>query len=43
VTILTMSRLDRPTCHLQRNGDGVWTGQWLEHERMPIEFIPLEK
>jgi hypothetical protein len=42
-TILTLSRLDRPTCHLQRNGDGVWKGQWLEHERMPIEFIPLEK
>jgi hypothetical protein len=42
-TILTLSRLDRPTCHLQRNGDGAWKGQWLEHERMPIEFIPLEK
>ncbi len=41
-TILTLGRLDRPTCHLQRNGDGIWTGQWLEHERMPIEFIPLE-
>jgi hypothetical protein len=40
--ILTLGRLDRPTCHLQRNGDGSWHGQWLEHERMPIEFIPLE-
>ncbi|MCS7022598.1 MAG: hypothetical protein NZU63_12310 [Gemmataceae bacterium] len=41
-TILTLSRIDRPTCHLQRNNDGVWKGQWLEYERMPIEFIPLE-
>jgi len=41
-TILTLSRLDRPTCHLQPNGDGIWRGQRLEHERMPIEFIPLE-
>jgi hypothetical protein len=41
-TILTLSRLDRPTCHLRRNVDGVWEGQWLDHERMPIEFIPLE-
>lgn len=41
-TILTLSRLDRQTCHLERNGDGSWHGQWLEHERMPIEFIPLE-
>ena len=41
-TILTLSRLDRPTCHLHRDSDNVWRGQWLEHERMPIEFIPLE-
>ncbi len=40
--VLTLSRLDRPTCHLQRNGDGIWEGRWLEHERMPVEFIPLE-
>jgi hypothetical protein len=40
--ILTLSRLDRPTCHLERNGDGSWHGHWLEHERMPVEFIPLE-
>jgi hypothetical protein len=40
--VLTLSRLERPTCHLERNGDAVWKGQWLEHERMPVEFIPLE-
>lgn len=39
---LTLSRMDRPTCHLVRNDDGVWKGRWLEHERMPIELIPLE-
>jgi hypothetical protein len=41
-TILTVSRLDRPTCHLRKSDDGVWRGQWLEHERMPIELAPLE-
>jgi hypothetical protein len=27
---------------LERNGNGIWTGQWHEDVRMPIEFIPLE-
>ena len=36
--LLTMSRLDRRTCHLRREEDGVWRGQWLEHERMPVEL-----
>jgi hypothetical protein len=40
--ILTISRLDRPTCHLVRGIDGVWRGRWLEFEKMPIEFIPME-
>lgn len=39
---LTLSRFDRPTCHLVRNGDGVWRGEWLENERMPVELLPLE-
>jgi Mannosyltransferase putative len=39
---LTISRLDRPTCHLHRDADGVWRGAWLEHERMPIDLVPLE-
>jgi hypothetical protein len=38
--VLTISRLDRPTCHLKRDGDGTWRGTWLDHERMPIELIP---
>lgn len=39
--ILTISRIDRPTCHLERDDEGVWRGAWLEHERMPIELIPF--
>lgn len=35
---LTLSRLDRPTCHLRQGKDGIWRGAWLEHERMPIEL-----
>jgi hypothetical protein len=39
--VLTLSRVDRPTCHLKRDHEGVWRGAWLEHERMPIELIPF--
>jgi hypothetical protein len=39
---MTISRMDRPTCHLVRQSDAVWRGRWLEHERMPVELIPLE-
>ncbi len=41
--VLTISRLDRPTCHLRRDHEGTWRGAWLEHERMPIELIPWVK
>jgi hypothetical protein len=37
--VLTISREDRPTCHLRRNGDGTWRGKWLEFERMPVELL----
>ncbi len=40
--VLTLSRLDRPTCHLRCDLDGIWRGSWLEHERMPIELIPQD-
>lgn len=40
-TILTLSRLDRPTCHLVRKGDGTWHGRWLEFERMPVVMEPI--
>jgi hypothetical protein len=39
---LTLSRIDRPTCHLHRDPDGTWRGHWLHHEKMPIELIPLD-
>jgi hypothetical protein len=28
------------TCTLNRHDDGVWRGQWLVYERMPIELVP---
>jgi len=31
-----------PTCILTENKDGVWKGNWLRHEKMPIEMIPTE-
>lgn len=34
--ILTLSRIDRPTCHLVLESGGLWTGRWTAHERMPI-------
>ena len=39
--VLTISRLDRPTCHLRQATGGVWRGSWLEHERMPVELVPV--
>ncbi len=39
--VLTLSRIDRPTCHLRRDHEGVWRGAWLEHEKMPIELVPF--
>jgi hypothetical protein len=38
--VLTIGRLDRPTCHLRRDYEGIWRGSWLEYERMPVEVIP---
>ena len=40
--ILTLARLDRPTCHLRKRDERTWTGQWLEYEQMPIELVFLE-
>lgn len=28
-----------PTCHLQRDSDGVYRGFWLAHEKMPVELM----
>lgn len=40
--ILTLSSLNKPTCNLVQDENGIWRGQWLEYERMPIELIPLK-
>jgi hypothetical protein len=40
--VLTLSRLDRPTCHLRQLDRQTWTGHWLEYERMPIELTFLD-
>ena len=29
------------TCQLKQDGDGVWRGNWIHQERMPIELYPL--
>lgn len=31
-----------PTCHLVADDNGVWRGNWLDHERMPIELSPVK-
>ena len=38
---LTISRIDRPTCHLEYSDDGSWNGHWLEHERMPVRVTEV--
>ena len=40
--VLTLSRLDRPTCHLRKLDERTWTGRWLEYEQMPIELVFLD-
>ena len=40
--VLTLSRLDRPTCHLRKRDEKTWTGRWLEYEQMPIELVFLD-
>src|ERR1051325_9970608 len=38
--LLEIASLTRPTCLLTEEA-GVWKGQWLVHEQMPIELIPV--
>lgn len=37
--VLTILGESSPTCHLCAE-DGIWKGEWLHHEKMPIELIP---
>lgn len=39
--VLTISRLDRPTCHLRKQEDGSWCGKWLEYEKMPVRLTEV--
>jgi hypothetical protein len=39
---LTLSRIDRPTCHLQWDeSKEMWVGNWIENERMPVELSAI--
>ena len=38
--LLEIASLTRPTCLLTEEAS-VWKGQWLIHEQMPIELIPV--
>lgn len=41
-SVLTIySELGGPTCHLTPTPDGAFRGRWLDHERMPIELVPM--
>jgi glycosyltransferase involved in cell wall biosynthesis len=41
-TVLYLSGRGIDTCRLALEPDGVWRGHWLEHERTPVEMIPIE-
>lgn len=40
--VITIYGIDwMPTCYLTCNQeDGIWRGQWINHERAPVEMIP---
>ena len=38
--LLEIASLTRPTC-LLKEAAGVWKGEWLVHEQMPVELIPV--
>lgn len=39
--VLTIAGEYGPTCTLRQDADGVWRGQWLRFEQMPVDLIPL--
>lgn len=41
--LLTLVGGDGVTCHLVLDADGVFRGNWLHHERMPIELSPCDE
>ena len=32
---------DGQTCRLRQQQDGVWSGSWIVHERMPVDLVPV--
>ena len=40
--VLTVCGENRPTFHASEGADGVWRGEWLFAERMPVELVPVE-
>ena len=40
--VLSINGARGAICHLRANGDGVWRGQWMQFERMPIELIRMD-
>jgi len=34
---------DERTCRLRRCADSVWRGEWLVHEKMPIDLVPVPR
>jgi hypothetical protein len=42
VMTLAVCREEKPTFICERGADGVWRGEWLEHERCGVELVPVE-
>ena len=34
---------DERTCRLRRCADSVWRGEWVVHEKMPIDLVPVPR
>lgn len=42
-TVLKLFSNGNITRELRNHRDGIWRGQWLHHERMPVQLRPLRK
>ncbi|HXH19076.1 MAG TPA: FkbM family methyltransferase [Chitinophagales bacterium] len=40
---LEISSEQAKTCRLKLDGDGIWRGQWLVHEKMKVELFPAHE
>lgn len=39
---LEIASEEEKTCVLRRRSNGIWYGQWLHHEKMPVELVPIK-